>query len=163
MFTHRHTHTYTVHVCTPMCTEPSHKSIRRHCAELYARALLAHTPAGVHTLTLHARTSTSMCAHSIHTLHTHIHRRRAHIHGCACTRALPHMYTHTFTCTPTRALAGLAPPRAANGPGRAGGSRACSPRAAPAPVPWVRRAPEPLTSTWCAGSGTRSSPGRPSS
>lgn len=167
--TQARTHIHAPSVGTPKRMWPSHKSIRTQGAELHMHVLLCtDTHQCAHTLIpLHARTG--VCTHGLHPPPTRIHRCCTHTHCCACTRAFPCMCTHTFTFrhtrdSPVRALAGLAPQLGpTNAAGRAGSSRARSPRAAPAPAPHVCRAPKPLTSTWCAGSGTRSSPGRPSS
>lgn len=164
-----HTHTRTVRGHTQAYVAFTQKHSHTRCRVTHAcPALHRHPPVCTHS---HTTARTYRCVHTRPTPPppTRIHRCCTHTHCCACTRAFPCMCTHTFTFrhtrdSPVRALAGLAPQLGpTNAAGRAGSSRARSPRAAPAPAPHVCRAPKPLTSTWCAGSGTRSSPGRPSS
>lgn len=113
--------------------------------------LSAHTPNAHHVQRAHTRLAHAPTC-TVTQRHTHT------LHVCTPTYPRPtHKHTHK-TCTPSthpypRALrahtryshTGISTPVHTRGPRRA------------------QPGPRPLTSTWCAGSGTRSSPARPSS
>lgn len=123
-----------------------------------------------HALNAHASVCTQLaCTRICVQGHTRAHTACTHAHvwpthRCThtvqpCTRAL---LAHAQLCTHTHA------PSMCTHQGTSIHTYARRPRSAlttasPSPGPAPHCGPQPLTSTWCAGSGTMSSPGRPSS